>query len=98
MKKTYYGVFRRSANEQGEVIEILKDPDFCRDGEKPFETFITKDDTFLPWETTYKHTAEAQAELLANRDGMTYFVWKRDFDYHEFLKNQIEEEFVKTNE
>lgn len=87
MKKTYYGVFRRVNSEiDGEIIEVLKDPDFCNDFETPFDTFITNEDTFLPWETRYRETAIAQADLLTQRDGIRYFIWGHGFDYMQLLK------------
>jgi hypothetical protein len=70
---TYYLIARRIEGT-GE-IEYLKDPDFCRGKERPFETFQTQDESpFLPWTSRSYESACAQAVLLHNFDGVRYFL------------------------
>ena len=89
----YYTVYRKIAdNVVGtDIIEILKDPDFCRGHDVPFKSFIRLGVApFLPWLTRYEHTAIAQASLLSRLDNIPYYVGYGDVSFTEILKNTME--------
>jgi hypothetical protein len=65
----WYVIYINASNERGEYNRqdnlYLKDPDFCRGADKPFQTYQKTGgkDAFLPWMTKHGATANAQADL-----------------------------------
>jgi hypothetical protein len=58
----WYVIYINASNERGEYNRqdnlYLKDPDFCRGADKPFQTYQKTGgkDAFLPWMTKLRQT------------------------------------------
>ena len=86
MTRLWYVVYTQTY-EGG--VSFLKDPDFCRGNQKPFETYQKADaespEAFTPWMTLHKMTAFAQTNLLEQRDSVKHFVGAFEMDFSQLI-------------